>query len=150
MGALGAVLLGVLFGAGLALSGMSQPGKVIGFLDVTGNWDPSLAFVMGGAVGIFAPLFALIARRGGPGYGSLRLTTQRPVDAPLVVGAAIFGVGWGLAGYCPGPGITAAGAGRLEALSFFAAMLAGVLLFQLRARRTNRPPAGAARQAPAS
>ncbi len=98
---------GLIFGAGLIVGGMTQPSKVIGFLDIAGAWDPSLAFVMGGAIGVFLPLFRLIQKRRAPVY-ALRFTlpTRRDVDAPLLLGAALFGVGWGLVGYCPGPAFT--------------------------------------------
>ena len=136
--------VGLLFGWGLLLSGMTDPGKVQGFLDLGGTWDPSLAFVMGGAilVGVFA--FALARRRTSTFLGgALHLPTSRDIDQPLVVGALIFGAGWGLAGFCPGPGIVAMAAGEFKALVFVAAMLAGMLGFQLldraRAQGLARP-----------
>ena len=125
-----AVLLGALFGGGLVLGGMTQPAKVIGFLNVTGDWDPSLAFVMGGAIAVFAPLYRYIVKNAGPTYEALGLVRPQRIDGPLVLGAVLFGVGWGLGGYCPGPAVTAVGSGQLGALTFAAAMLAGMALFQ--------------------
>ena len=128
---------GVLFGLGLALSGMAQPAKVIGFLDVAGAWDPSLGLVMGGAIGVYAPLYQWIRRRSVPRYADqFVITTKRSVDASLLGGSAIFGVGWGLAGYCPGPGIVSAGSGAPQGAVFLTAMLGGMFLFQV----INRPP----------
>lgn len=121
-----ALACGVLFALGLALSGMTDPGKVLGFLDVTGRWDPSLAFVMGGAVGFHA-LWLRLARRTD---GLSPAIVNTAIDARLVIGAAIFGVGWGLAGYCPGPALTSLAYGRTEALLFVLAMVLGVLLFR--------------------
>ncbi len=122
-------LVGLLFGWGLLLSGMTDPGKVQGFLDLFGAWDPSLAFVMGGAilVGFFA--FALAKRRTTTFFGgALHLPTSRDIDKPLVVGSLLFGAGWGLAGFCPGPGIVSMAAGEGKAAVFVVAMLAGMLL----------------------
>ena len=127
---------GAIFGVGLLVSGMTRPAKVTGFLDVGGlggAWDPSLAFVMVGAIGVFAIAYRLIARRGRAlGGGPLCLPTQHHVDRALVGGAAVFGIGWGLAGYCPGPAIVSAAAGAAPALVFVAAMIVGMLL--------TRPP----------
>ena len=123
---------GLVFGAGLILSGMTDPGKVIGFLDVAGNWDPSLAFVMGGAilVGFFA--FRSAGRRGRTFLGgALHLPNRRDIDARLVGGSVVFGIGWGLAGFCPGPALVAFGAGYDEAAVFVLAMLGGMLLHRL-------------------
>src|SRR4029450_9357033 len=124
-------LVGLLFGWGLLLSGMTDPGKVQGFLDLFGAWDPSLAFVMGGAitVGVFA--FALAKRRTTTFAGSaLHLPTSRDIAKPLVVGALIFGAGWGLAGFCPGPSLVSMASGQPKAVVFVLAMLAGMLLFK--------------------
>ncbi|HYD75924.1 DUF6691 family protein [Ramlibacter sp.] len=138
--------IGLLFGWGLLLSGMTDPGKVQGFLDLAGAWDPSLAFVMGGAVlvGFFA--FALAARRSRSFLGHpFQLPAAREIDRPLVLGALIFGVGWGLAGFCPGPALVATAAGYPEALVFVAAMLAGMAAFEglgrLRGRALTADPA---------
>jgi uncharacterized membrane protein YedE/YeeE len=120
-------LIGLLFGIGLILSGMTDPGKVIGFLDLTGAWDPSLAFVMGGAIVVGAIAFAIARRRTVSLHGeAMHLPKQREIDAPLVVGSLVFGVGWGIAGFCPGPALVAAGAGYPQALVFVAAMIAGM------------------------
>jgi len=129
MGILSAFVAGLVFGLGLLVSGMSDPGKVIGFLDVAGSWDPSLAFVMAGAilVGFFA--FALARKRATTFLGgALRLPQRRDIDARLIGGSLVFGTGWGLAGFCPGPAIVAFGAGFDPAAIFVVAMLAGMLL----------------------
>jgi hypothetical protein len=128
---------GALFGVGLLISGMTQPAKVIGFLDVTRAWDPSLAFVMGGAVMVYALLFRLTrSRRSGPWFDvKFHLPTRSDIDISLVAGAAIFGIGWGLGGLCPGPGLVAAAGGSTAALAFVGAMLAGMLLQNRLARR---------------
>ena len=130
MNALGAFVAGLVFGAGLILSGMSDPGKVLGFLDVAGNWDPSLAFVMGGAilVGFFA--FRAAGRRGQTFLGgALHLPNRRDIDLRLVAGSAAFGVGWGLAGFCPGPALVSFASGVDQAAVFVAAMLGGMLAY---------------------
>jgi hypothetical protein len=128
-------VLGLVFAVGLGVSGMTDPRKVVGFLDFTGTgtgaWDPSLAFVMAGAVGVHVgfALWALRARH--PLWASrFALTKQTRVDRALVLGAAIFGAGWGVAGFCPGPAVVAAAAGSGAALLFLASMLAGIALFQ--------------------
>ena len=135
-----ALLAGALFGLGLAISGMSDPVVVRGFLDVTGAWNPQLAFVMGGALLAAAPAFALARRRGRDAGGQpLSLPSTGRIDAPLVLGALLFGVGWGLAGICPGPGLVTAALGYGEAIIFTLAMLAGMGVFALvNARRTPR------------
>jgi uncharacterized membrane protein YedE/YeeE len=127
--ALGAFAAGLLFAVGLAISGMTQPAKVVGFLDLAGDWDPSLAFVMLGAIGVYAPLSFLILKRRAPVLApSFDLPTKRAIDARLLAGAAMFGVGWGLGGYCPGPAIVGVGAASIPALVFSAAMIAGMLI----------------------
>jgi uncharacterized membrane protein YedE/YeeE len=126
LAALGA---GALFGAGLVVSGMGKPAKVLGFLDVAGRWDPTLGFVMAGALLVYIVLFRVIMRRGSPLLDvKFHLPARKDIDARLVAGAALFGVGWGLAGYCPGPALVALGAGLLPALVFVAAMIAGMWL----------------------
>jgi uncharacterized membrane protein YedE/YeeE len=134
-----AAVAGALFGAGLLVSGMAQPAKVIGFLAVGPSWDPSLAFVMGGAVAVYALAFAWIRRRRREPWfdGMFHLPTRRDIDAPLVIGAAVFGLGWGLGGYCPGPGLVAAAGGSTSALAFVAAMLIGMLLQSRTTRRSH-------------
>ncbi len=124
-----ALVSGVLFGLGLVLGGMTQPRKVIGFLDIGGAWDPSLAFVMLGAVAVHALGYRLIRGRSAPLFAeAFSLPTRRGVDTMLVFGSALFGVGWGLAGYCPGPAIVSLGSGRIDAILFVAAMLLGMVL----------------------
>ena len=119
-------VVGLLFGLGLMLSGMTDPGKVIGFLDLFGTWDPSLALVMGGAimVGFFA--FTVAKKRTTNFLGGLlRLPTQNQIDKPLVIGSLLFGAGWGLVGYCPGPALAALSSGSSATLAFVVAMIAG-------------------------
>ncbi len=121
------LLAGLVFGLGLILAGMSDPAKVRGFLDLFGNWDPSLALVMGGAIAVAAPLFWLIERRGHSLDGhKLSLPGKTGITPQLVIGGLLFGAGWGLAGYCPGPALVALGEGRSDALWFVPAMLAGM------------------------
>lgn len=134
--------LGLLFGLGLVLSGMANPAKVLNFLDLYGPWDPSLAFVMGGAVAVAFAGYRLVLRRRRPlAAESFQLPARRDLDARLLVGPAIFGVGWGLAGYCPGPALTALGLGATGTLAFVPAMLAGMWLARLLAE--GRPAAAA-------
>jgi uncharacterized membrane protein YedE/YeeE len=130
--ALSAGLSGLLFALGLGLGGMTQPSRVLGFLDVTGAWDPSLAFVMAGALGVHIGLRYLIRRREAPVLAaSFPVIAQTRVDGRLVAGAALFGVGWGLAGYCPGPAFTTLATGGTEVLLFTLSMLGGMFLFTL-------------------
>ena len=127
-----ALAVGLIFGLGLCLSGMYQPAKVIGFLDLAGNWDPSLAFVMGGAIIVALPAFLLARRRSAAWIGgAIDLPTAQAIDAPLVVGSAIFGVGWGLAGVCPAPGVVDLGFFSPSAMIFVAAMAIGMLASRL-------------------
>ncbi len=127
-----AFALGLLFGLGLCLSGMTQPLKVQGFLDVAGLWDPSLAFVMGGAVGVGLLGFWLARRTPRSLLGeAFSFPPESGVDAPLLIGSAIFGVGWGLSGVCPGPAIVNLGFFSENALIFAAAMLIGMVLERL-------------------
>ena len=122
---------GLLFSVGLAVGGMTQPGKVVGFLDVFGKWDPSLAFVMGGAVLVYLVLFRTSTKRDKPFFEKkFRIPTRSDIDWQLVAGSSLFGVGWGLAGYCPGPGLAAAGSGATTGLIFVAAMTGGMFLYQ--------------------
>lgn len=125
-------LIGLVFGTGLILSGMSNPAKVIGFLDISGLWDPSLAFVMGGAVLVALIAFRIARQRTQAFFGdALKLPTATQLDKRLIVGSLLFGVGWGLAGFCPGPAIVSLGAGYTQALVFVVAMIAGMLVFEL-------------------
>ena len=142
-------LAGLLFGAGLIVSGMVDPAKVQGFLDVAGHWDPSLAFVMAGAVTTAAIGYRLALRRPKPLLAeSFGLPSNRRVEPRLVIGSAIFGIGWGLAGLCPGPAITSLGIGSPGVLVFVPAMLAGLAaarwLPARRPRQTSSHPASAA------
>lgn len=131
MPALIGFVFGGLFGVGLALSGMALPAKVLAFFDVTGAWDPSLAFVMAGAIALYAPLYRVLVRAAKPVHaGSFVTAVGGRIDARLLVGAATFGVGWGIAGYCPGTALVSAGTGTAEGLTFALAMLAGMLVFE--------------------
>ena len=123
------LLAGALFGTGLAISGMTDPGRVIGFLDLFGSWDPALLFVMAGAVGVYG-IGMLILRRFENRQLKLPSTKSSPIDRRLVIGAGIFGIGWGLGGFCPGPALANLGALRIQALVFVAAMTTGMLLAQ--------------------
>lgn len=123
---------GLLFGFGLIVSEMVNPAKVLAFLDVLGSWDPSLAFVMGGAVAVFALGHFIAKRRGDPVFAPrLEIPTRRDLDARLIGGAALFGIGWGLVGLCPGPALTALAFGSWRVFVFVAAMIAGMALFRL-------------------
>lgn len=137
--------IGLVFGLGLIISGMTDPSKVLGFLDLAGLWDPSLAFVMGGTilVGVFA--FAVARKRTTSVLGgAMQLPTARHIDRRLVLGSLLFGAGWGIAGFCPGPAIVSLGAGEPKALVFVLAMLAGMGAFEwmeLRKRARSAPQA---------
>jgi uncharacterized membrane protein YedE/YeeE len=133
-------LVGLLFGLGLILSGMTDPSKVIGFLDIFGLWDPSLALVMGGAiaVGFFAFAFAKKRTVNFLG-GALHLPTSSQIDKPLVIGAVLFGAGWGLAGFCPGPALVSLASGQIKAAVFVLFMLAGMQLFEMLSRQATKP-----------
>ncbi len=130
-----ALFSGTLFGLGLAISGMINPTKVIGFLDVAGDWDPTLALVMGGALLITLPFFRLILKRSRPVFAKkFQLPTKTSLDARLLGGSAMFGVGWGLSGFCPGPAVAALApalaTGLVPVFMFFAAMLAGMAFYK--------------------
>lgn len=127
---IGALLLGMLFGLGLLLSGMANPAKVQGFLDIFGHWDPTLAFVMGGALIITVPVFQALKKRAKPMCAPVwHKPDATVVDRPLVLGSVLFGVGWGIAGICPGPSLVLLGLGRLDALVFVLFMLGGMLVY---------------------
>ncbi len=129
MRAAAALIAGLLFGIGLALSQMIDPAKVLAFLDIAGAWDPSLALVMLGALIVAAPAYALARKARGPLYGeSFSLPTRRDIDRSLVLGALLFGAGWGLAGYCPGPAIASLSFGLWQPLLFVLAMIIGMAL----------------------
>lgn len=124
-----ALIAGLLFGAGLALGGMTNPAKVAAFLDVAGTWDPSLAFVMGSALLITFPVFWWVRRSQRPLFAaSFQLPTRRDIDRPLLLGAVLFGIGWGIAGLCPGPAVANLASGSPQVLLFVAMMLAGMWL----------------------
>jgi uncharacterized membrane protein YedE/YeeE len=128
---------GILFGMGLAISGMINPQKVTDFLDIAGTWDPTLLFVMGGAIGITMPGFYYLAkRRSAPLFSSIfYLPSKQDLDLPLIIGAVIFGIGWGLAGYCPGPAITSLVSLRFEPLIFIVALVIGQTLAKVTLRK---------------
>ena len=136
MFAFAAFISGLVFGVGLIVSGLVNPAKVMGFLDITGRWDPSLALVMAGAVAVGAVAFLIADQRTESLlHAQMRLPATQQVDARLVIGSLIFGVGWGLAGFCPGPALVALGTGLPKAVIFVASMLAGMALFELLERR---------------
>lgn len=131
MHALAAFVAGLVFGIGLLVSGLANPAKVLAFLDLAGAWDPTLALVLGASVAVSAVGLALAGRRRRTWLGApMQLPRARGIDRRLVVGSLLFGVGWGLAGFCPGPAIVAIGAGYLKALAFVAAMLAGMAVYE--------------------
>ncbi|GEP03806.1 YeeE/YedE family protein [Methylobacterium oxalidis] len=137
-----AFTVGLLFGIGLLVSGMANPAKVLAFLDVTGRWDPSLAFVMAGAVAVSAAGYRVARRRGRPVLAPrLEIPTRRDLDPRLLVGAALFGVGWGLVGLCPGPALTILSVVPAPAPTFVAAMAVGMLMFRLVPSSTSNPKA---------
>ncbi len=131
-----AMLSGLVFGLGLIVSGMADPVKVLGFLDLAGAWDPSLAFVMGGAIAVGALGFAVAKTRSRSLLGAeMNLPDAGAIDRRLVIGSTVFGIGWGMAGICPGPGLVALGMGEIKALVFVVAMLVGMGLFEWIERR---------------
>lgn len=137
-----AFLSGLVFGLGLIVAGMVNPAKILGFLDLAGPWDPSLALVMAGAVAVGAGAFALMKTRARSLLGApVLLPARRAVDRRLVLGSLVFGAGWGLAGICPGPAVVLAGAGSEKGLAFLAAMLAGNALFEFLEKRKPQPDA---------
>lgn len=139
MSRLSAFACGVLFGLGLLLAGMADPSKVLAFLDLAGAWDPSLALVMVAAIGVAALPMTLARRRSRALLGgAMQLPTRRDLDARLIGGSLLFGVGWGIAGICPGPALAILLSGRWQALLFVAAMLAGMLIFTALEGRRGR------------
>jgi uncharacterized protein len=138
---LASLLAGLVFGLGLIVSAMVDPAKILGFLDLAGRWDPSLAFVMVGAVGVGLVAFAVARRRTLSLLGAqMKLPTAHQIDQRLVIGSLTFGVGWGIAGFCPGPALVALGMGQFKALVFVIFMLAGMGLFEwLEGRIRVRP-----------
>ena len=130
---LSALLSGLVFGLGLIVSGMANPAKVLGFLDLAGAWDPSLALVMTGAISVGFFAFLVAKKRTLSFIGAdMKLPTSSSIDRRLLTGSALFGAGWGVAGFCPGPGLVALGMGEPKALVFVAAMLVGMLIFTWR------------------
>ncbi len=135
---LASLLAGLVFGLGLIVSGMANPAKVLGFLDLFGAWDPSLMLVMAGAITVGRLAFLIAKRRTRSFIGAeMKLPTARKVDGRLMAGSALFGIGWGMAGFCPGPGLLGLGMGQPKALVFVCAMLAGMALFELIEGRKN-------------
>ncbi|RFA29381.1 transporter [Alkalilimnicola ehrlichii] len=133
-----AFLVGLLFGFGLLVSGMANPEKVLGFLDLFGAWDPSLALVMAGAIGVGLIAFRFAGGRERTVLGEpMRIPTKRDLDARLIIGSLGFGVGWGLVGFCPGPALVALGAGEAKAIVFVTAMLGGMAAFELLERNKS-------------
>jgi uncharacterized protein len=132
-------LAGLLFGLGLILSGMTNPAKVLGFLDIFGQWDPSLAFVMGGAIAVGVFAFALAKKRTTNFFGgALHLPTSQDINKRLVIGSLLFGAGWGLAGFCPGPVLVSMAAGHEKAVVFVAAMIIGMVGFEMAERGKSK------------
>jgi uncharacterized protein len=139
MASLLAFVAGLVFGLGLIVAGMVNPAKILGFLDIAGKWDPSLALVMAGAIAVGLVAFALARRRTMSALGlPMQLPSASTVDARLVGGSLVFGIGWGLAGFCPGPAIVAVGAGYAKAAVFVVAMLLGMGAFELIQRGRTR------------
>ncbi len=140
-----AMLAGLIFGLGLILAGMADPAKVLAFLDITGAWDPSLALVMGGAIAVGSIAFVVASRRNRSYLGlPMHLPTARVIDKRLILGSLAFGIGWGMAGICPGPALVLLGAGSSKGIVFVAAMLLGMGVFEIleRSRLVDRPKMG--------
>jgi uncharacterized protein len=147
--ALAAFVAGLIFAFGLAISGMTRPGKVTAFLDLFGNWDPSLAFVMIGAIAVYSILYRIIRHRTAPLFATFfSVPTRSDLDARLLGGAALFGIGWGLGGFCPGPAITSLASGHWSVIVFVAAMVAGMFLYQLVDKTWLQPSAPAPQRQP--
>ncbi len=129
---LAAFVIGTIFGVGIMISGMINPAKVLNFFDLAGSWDPSLAFVMGGALLVAIPGYRLVWRRSGPIFDTaFHMPTKRDLDKRLIGGSAVFGIGWGIAGFCPGGALPAIGTLRADVLVFIAALIAGILLARM-------------------
>ncbi len=132
MNVLTAALTGLVFGLGLIVAGMVNPAKILGFLDLAGRWDPSLALVMVGAIGVAVVAFSVAGRRARTYLGApMPVFPRRDFDRRVLLGSLAFGLGWGMAGFCPGPALVALGSGRLKAAAFVAAMLAGMALYEV-------------------
>lgn len=125
-----ALISGILFGAGMIISDMVSPAKVLGFLNISGNWDPSLAFVMGGALAVFTPVYHLIIKKRSHAINGEKFsyTSKTEIDPTLIAGAAIFGAGWGVAGFCPGPAVASIGGGSTTVFIFILSMLTGIVI----------------------
>ncbi|MGJ8596266.1 DUF6691 family protein [Sulfitobacter sp.] len=138
-------LCGLIFGVGIAISGMANPAKVLNFFDISGTWDPSLAFVMGGALIVTFIGYRFVLKRPAPTFAeTFQLPTRSDLDLPLIGGSAVFGVGWGIAGFCPGGALPALGTGRSEVFIFVAALLVGIIAAKaLQAILSNRNQAQA-------
>ncbi len=145
-----AFIVGLIFAVGLGISGMTQPEKVIGFLDFTGNWDGSLAFVMGGATIMYFFFFRVVRGYAPVLTAHFHLPTKTLIDKRLIIGSAMFGVGWGLAGFCPGPALTSIGTGSSGPLLFVASMITGMYLFALFNHLTLKVAASKQRAEPPS
>jgi uncharacterized membrane protein YedE/YeeE len=138
------LLAGLVFGIGLIVSGMANPAKVLGFLDLAGHWDPSLALVMAGAISVGLIFFAVAKRRTQSFLGTeMKLPKARDIDRRLVGGGLLFGIGWGVAGFCPGPAVVALGMGETKAVVFVVAMLVGMGIFELLERKPARQASAA-------
>ena len=140
-----AYLSGLIFGVGISISGMANPAKVLNFFDIAGTWDPSLAFVMGGALIVTFIGYRFVLKRPTPFMETgFQLPTRRDLDVPLIGGSTVFGVGWGIAGFCPGGAVPALGTGRSEVLIFVTALLAGIIAAKfLQSMLANRATAQA-------
>ena len=137
---IGAFIAGLVFGIGLIVSGMTNPAKVQGFLDLAGSWDPSLGLVMAGAIAVGFLAFRLAKKRSSAIFGSaMHFPTKNDIDLRLVLGSIVFGVGWGLGGFCPGPALASLGTGSVDALVFVLAMLAGMAIFEVAESRMRKP-----------
>lgn len=138
-----ALLIGLVFGVGVTIAGMSNPAKVLNFFDVAGTWDPSLAFVMAGALAVTAIGYRLVLRRPAPVFGDrFQIPTRRDLDLRLLGGSAVFGVGWGIAGFCPGGALPALGTGRGDVLMFVAAVVVGIAIARVATKAGAGFPAG--------
>ena len=137
-------IAGLLFSIGLVISGMVDPRRVIGFLDFTGEWDPTLLFVLGGALAVTIPTFRVVLRQARPALAQkFSLPAKQNVDTTLLAGAAVFGIGWGLVGLCPGPALTLLGSGKLPAFAFVGAMTVGVIVHKALFEARSTSAAGA-------
>lgn len=147
MPVLTSLIAGLVFGLGLMVSGMADPAKVLGFLDLAGGWDPSLALVMASAVGVGLIAFGVAKRRRRSLLGlDMQLPQNSAIDRRLLGGGLLFGIGWGIAGFCPGPALVALGMGEVKAAVFVAAMLVGMGIFELLERRSAASPAHPAKK----